>query len=104
MAKNLNTSKSSVRPCDRWRPFDSTYALVFPVGVLQVEAVVALADVASEGVDAFPEPGTRGDAGCTLIHICMHGRKYHTHGLSEWKQNAIIIFTLKKKKKKRQQQ
>lgn len=48
---------------------DSTYALVFPVDVLQVEAVVALADVASKGVDAFPEAGAHGDAGCALVHI-----------------------------------
>lgn len=58
---------------------DSTYALVFPIDVLQVEAFVALADVASEGVDTFPEAGTHGHAGCTLIHICINGRKYHTH-------------------------
>lgn len=56
------------------RPADSTCALVFAVDVLQVEAVVALADVASEGVDAFPEPGTHGDARCTLIHVCVRGR------------------------------
>lgn len=84
------------RPCDRWRSF--TYALVFPVDVLQVEAVVALADVASEGVDAFPEPGTHGDAGCTLIHICMHGRKYHTHGAVRMKTERSHNFHFKEKR------
>lgn len=53
---------------------NSTCALVFAVDVLQVKAVVALADVASKGVDAFPEPGTHGNACCTLIHVCMKRR------------------------------
>lgn len=37
---------------------DGTYALVFPIDVLQVESFMTLADVAAKGVDAFPEPGT----------------------------------------------
>lgn len=54
-----------------WRTCDSTYALVFPVDVLQVEPFMALADVATKGVDAFPEPGTHCYSCRTLIHICM---------------------------------
>lgn len=53
------------------RPCDSTYALVFPVDVLQVEPFMALADVTTKCVDAFPEPGTHCYSCCTLIHICM---------------------------------
>lgn len=44
-------------------------ALVFPVDVLQVKSIMALADVASKCVDAFPEPGAHGYPRCTLIHI-----------------------------------
>lgn len=57
------------------RTRDSTCALVFPIDVLQVKPVVALADVATEGVDAFPEPGTHGYSCCALVHICKEGRE-----------------------------
>lgn len=57
---------------------------------------MALADVAPEGVDAFPEPGTRGDAGCALVHVWMHGRKGggHTHKLSDRSRNAFTVHTV----------
>lgn len=58
------------------KPCDSTYALVFPIDVLQVKPFMALADVATKGVDAFPEPGTHCKPCCTLIHICKREKKY----------------------------
>lgn len=46
-----------------------TYTLVLPVDVLQVEALVTLAGVTPECVDALTEPGTRGHAARTLVHV-----------------------------------
>lgn len=50
-----------------------TDTLVFPVDVLQVKTVVALADVAAEGVDALAESGAHGDPGGALVHVCENG-------------------------------
>lgn len=55
-----------------------TSALVFPIDVLQVKAFVALADVATEGVDAFSEQGTHRSPRCTFIHICRGEKKNYT--------------------------
>lgn len=68
----LSVKASPQRPCD------STYALVFPIDVLQVKAFVALADVATKGVDAFPEPGAHRYSRCALINICKRKKKKDT--------------------------
>lgn len=46
-----------------------TDALVFSVDVLQFESLVALADVAPEGVDALSEPWAHRSASCALVHV-----------------------------------
>lgn len=52
--------------------------MVFPADVLQVKAFVALADVAPEGVNTFPEPGTHCNSCRTFIHICKALKKKDT--------------------------
>lgn len=46
-----------------------TYTLIFAVDVLQVEAIMTLADVTPERIDALAEAGTNAAACGTLIHI-----------------------------------
>lgn len=81
------------------RPCDCTIALVFPIDVLQVKPFVALADVATKGVDAFPEPGTHSYSCCTLIHICKRKNDTDYYTQEETQINTyytlFIIFPLK---------
>lgn len=46
-----------------------TYTLVFAIDVLQVKAIMTLADVASESVDALSEAGANGTACGALVHV-----------------------------------
>lgn len=63
-----------------------TCALVLPVDVLQLEALVTLADVAPERVDALPEPGARRPARRTLVHVWKQearNKEYKTKQLNK---------------------
>lgn len=54
-----------------------TCALIFPIDVLQVKAIMALADVTPKCVDAPTETGTNRMACGTFIHICTTNTPIH---------------------------
>ncbi len=54
-----------------------TCALIFPVDVLQVEAIMALADVTPKCVDALTETWTNRLTCGTFIHICKTNTPIH---------------------------
>lgn len=54
-----------------------TCTLIFPIDVLQVKAIMALADVTPKCVDALTETGTNRMACGTFIHICTTNTQIH---------------------------